>query len=55
MGLLDFFRRRGGPSEQSEDDATEAAEAPPGLAAEGPPVGASDPGSLTGEDVAPDR
>lgn len=31
-------------------DAAHGAGAPPGAAAEGPPVGVSDPGSFTGED-----
>jgi hypothetical protein len=67
MGLLDFFRRGGG-SDPSEPDATAGgAEAPAddrahseharvaGLPAEGPPVGAADPGSVTGEDARPDE
>ena len=62
MGLLDFFRRRGGvdpssgasPEAEGPTDVEERDEAsvgPPGFAAEGPPVGISDPGSLTGEDA----
>lgn len=65
MGLLDFFRRKGGMRETSPAPGAPATEqgpadrtarpedAPPGLTAEGPPVGTSDPGSLTGEDAAP--
>ena len=51
MGLLDFFRRKGG-TEPLEPEHGEASPGEPGLPAEGPPVGASDPGALTGEDVA---
>ncbi len=65
MGLLDWFRRRGAPSAgaaeagahpvttSAPETATEAAHGagvPAGSAAEGPPVGVSDPGSITGED-----
>jgi hypothetical protein len=67
MGLLDFFRRRGGGEPLSPDATAGGAEvvredrahaehaATPGLAAEGPPSGMSDAGSLTGEDAAPPR
>ncbi|MBW3593076.1 MAG: hypothetical protein KY396_05235 [Actinobacteria bacterium] len=62
MGLLDFFRRKGatarGSSETTAggaasppDDRAHGVGVPPGSAAEGPPVGVSDPGSLTGEDA----
>jgi hypothetical protein len=62
MGLLDFFRRRGASEPGAPDVATGGGESPPderahgpgvpaGSAAEGPPVGVSDPGSLTGEDA----
>jgi hypothetical protein len=62
MGLLDWFRRRGA-SEPGDPDATAGGveEAPDhrahgagveaGSASEGPPVGMSDPGALTGEDA----
>jgi hypothetical protein len=65
MGLLDFFRRGGGtdPSEPEAtaggaesrpDDRAHSEHAPvAGLPAEGPPAGTADPGSVTGEDVAP--
>lgn len=57
MGLLDFFRRRGGldryPGVAREaegptdvDERDEVSVGPPGFGAEGPPVGTSDPGSL---------
>ncbi len=57
MGLFDFLRRKGradapqtqGPTDTRERD--EASVGPPGFAAEGPPVGTSDPGALTGEDA----
>ena len=70
MGLLDFFRRRGasepgdpdanaGGAESSPTERAHGVGVPPGAAAEGPPVGVSDPGSLTGDDadevVAPDE
>jgi hypothetical protein len=62
MGLLDFFRRRGGSDPGSSDvtaggdDAPGEARAhgagvPAGSASEGPPVGVSDPGSITGDDA----
>ena len=62
MGLLDFFRRRGasepGAAEATAagadlppDDRAHGAGVPAGSAAEGPPVGVSDPGSLTGDDA----
>jgi hypothetical protein len=56
MGLLDFFRRRAGGTtgsvtEQASDERAHAEHGAPGLAAEGPPVGMSDPGSLTGDDA----
>ncbi len=62
MGLLDWFRRRGASAAQSGDPAAGEADAPlderahgtgvpPGAAAEGPPAGVSDPGSLTGDDA----
>lgn len=62
MGLLDFFRRRGASEPGSPEAAAGGAESPaedrghgvgipPGSAAEGPPVGVSDPGALTGEDA----
>ena len=51
MGLLDFFRRKGG-TEPLEGEHRDTSQAEPGLPAEGPPVGASDPGALTGDDVA---
>jgi hypothetical protein len=62
VGLLDWFRRRG-TSEPGDPDATFGGSDEPaaerahgagveaGSAAEGPPVGISDPGSLTGEDA----
>ena len=61
MGLFDFFRRRGagaiasgpaggeGPPDARERD--EASVGPAGFGAEGPPVGTSDPGALTGGDA----
>ena len=64
MGLLDFFRRRGGVEPASGgtpepegptdvDERDEVSVGPPGFGAEGPPVGASDPGSLAeGESAA---
>jgi hypothetical protein len=70
MGLLDFFRRRGasaptsseataGGGETPADDRAHGVGVPAGATAEGPPVGVSDPGALTGEDadevVAPDE
>jgi hypothetical protein len=62
MGLLDFFRRRGasepgsadvavGGGETAPDERAHGPGVPAGSAAEGPPVGVSDPGSLTGEDA----
>ncbi len=62
MGLLDFFRRRGasvpgqpaaaaGGADPPADERAHGAGVPAGAAAEGPPVGVSDPGSLTGEDA----
>ena len=61
MGLLDFFRRRAGADAgvagetQLGAGRPESAETPsealPGQSAEGPPVGASDPGFLPGEDA----
>ena len=62
MGLLDFFRRRGasepadpdanaGGAESSPAERAHGVGVPAGAAAEGPPVGVSDPGSLTGEDA----
>lgn len=51
MGLLDFFRRKGG-TEPGEGGERDTSQAEPGLSAEGPPVGASDPGALAGDDVA---
>ena len=62
MGLLDFFRRRGasdpdssevvsGGAESPADDRAHGVGVPPGSTAEGPPVGVSDPGALTGEDA----
>ena len=62
MGLLDFFRRRGGSDSASADVTAGGAESPPderahgpgvpaGSASEGPPVGVSDPGSITGDDA----
>lgn len=65
MGLLDFFWKRGGTDpeagttthETGEIERNEGAsvvDAPPGLHAEGSPTGASDPGSITGDDAAGD-
>ena len=63
MGLLDFFRRKGGvdrssgsapPAEGPADlgeREPDASAGPPGFAAEGPPVGASDAGALSGDDA----
>ena len=56
MGLLDFFRRRGdsetsGGAESAPEERAHGAGVPPGSAAEGPPVGVSDPGALGGEDA----
>ncbi len=62
MGLLDFFRRKGASEPDSSEPAVGGAESPaedrghgvgvpPGSTAEGPPVGVSDPGALTGEDA----
>ncbi len=61
MGLLDFFRRRAATDAAvagetqldagRPESAETTSEAPPGQSAEGPPVGASDPGSLSGEDA----
>ena len=59
MGLLDFFRRRGradefasrGERAHGEPDRTDVSVGPPGFSAEGPPVGTSDPGALTGDDA----
>ena len=61
MGLLDFFRRRGGIDSTSTggggaersaaDERDEASVGPAGFGAEGPPVGTSDPGALTGDDA----
>ena len=62
MGLLDFFRRRGasepgdpdanaGGAESSPTERAHGVGVPAGAAAEGPPVGVSDPGSLTGDDA----
>ena len=51
MGLLDFFRRKGA-TEPTRPGPRDTSQAEPGLPAEGPPVGTSDPGTLTGEDVA---
>ena len=62
MGLLDWFRRRGASEPGSADADAGGAEAPPeerahgagvpaGAAAEGPPVGVSDPGALSGDDA----
>jgi hypothetical protein len=70
MGLLDWFRRRGasepsdpdadaGGAESPAEDRAHGVGVPPGSPAEGPPVGVSDPGALTGDDadevVAPDE
>jgi hypothetical protein len=62
MGLLDWFRRLGasepgspdataGGREARPDERAHGAGVPPGSASEGPPVGVSDPGSLTGDDA----
>lgn len=62
MGLLDFFRRRGASRPTAPDADAGGVEAPPderghgvgvpaGATAEGPPVGVSDPGALTGDDA----
>jgi hypothetical protein len=62
MGLLEWFRRLGVSAPGSPDATAGGAEAPPGerahgagvppgSASEGPPVGVSDPGSLTGDDA----
>ena len=63
MGLLDFLRRKGGVDASSgaspdpegptdaDDRTPDASVGPPGFGAEGPPVGASDPGALGGEDA----
>ena len=62
MGLLDFFRRRGasdpgdpaadaGGAESLPDDRAHGVGVPPGSTSEGPPVGVSDPGSITGDDA----
>jgi hypothetical protein len=62
VGLLDFFRRKGrsegsssdaaaGETQSRFEDRAHGAGVPPGSAAEGPPVGVSDPGALTGEDA----
>ena len=62
MGLLDFFRRKGASEPGATDVTAGGAESPPeerghgvgvppGSAAEGPPVGVSDPGALTGDDA----
>ncbi|MDQ3889626.1 MAG: hypothetical protein M3312_03630 [Actinomycetota bacterium] len=57
MGLFNFLRRKGradAPQAQAPTDSRdrdEASVAAPGFAAEGPPVGTSDPGALTGEDA----
>jgi hypothetical protein len=56
MGLLDLFRRRAGSTtgsaqEQAPDERVHPEHGAPGLAAEGPPVGMSDPGSLSGDDA----
>jgi hypothetical protein len=62
VGLLDFFRRRGaseprapeataGGAEALPDDRAHGVGVPAGSAAEGPPVGVSDPGSLAGDDA----
>ena len=62
MGLLDWFRRRGasepggaevdvGGAELPSDERAHGVGVPPGSAAEGPPAGVSDPGSLTGDDA----
>ena len=62
MGLLDFFRQKGasepgapgptsGGAESPPEDRAHGVGGPPGSTAEGPPVGVSDPGSLSGEDA----
>jgi hypothetical protein len=62
MGLLDWFRRRGasepgapdvdfGGADEPEEYRGHGAGVPAGSASEGPPVGVSDPGSLSGEDA----
>ena len=62
MGLLQFFRRRGasdpaatevtaGGEESSPEERAHGPGVPAGAAAEGPPVGVADPGSITGEDA----
>ncbi len=62
VGLLDFFRRRGttdpldpeanaGGGEMPPEERAHGAGVPAGSASEGPPVGMSDPGSITGEDA----
>jgi hypothetical protein len=62
MSLLDFFRRKGasepraaestsGGAESPAEDRGHGVGVPPGSTAEGPPVGVSDPGSLSGEDA----
>ncbi len=62
MGLLDWFWRRGasasgspeataGGADAPPDERAHGAGVPPGSASEGPPVGVSDPGSLTGDDA----
>jgi hypothetical protein len=62
MGLLDFFRRRGasapsdpeanaGGAESTPDERAHGVGVPAGAAAEGPPVGVADPGSLSGDDA----
>ena len=62
MGLLNWFRRRGasepgaadadyGGGEEPAEHRGHGSGVPAGAAAEGPPVGLSDPGSITGEDA----
>ena len=62
MGLLDWFRRHGasepgdagataGGGEEPPDERAHGPGVEAGSAAEGPPVGMSDPGALTGEDA----
>ena len=62
MGLLDFFRGKGasdpasseataGGAESAPEDRAHGVGVPAGSAAEGPPVGVSDPGALTGDDA----
>ena len=46
MGLLEWFRRHG-----ASRPGDHGAGVPPGSSSEGPPVGLSDPGSLSGEDA----